>query len=104
MDEPTANIDAETDARVQHTFVRGQLRGVTVLTVAHRLHTIADYDVVLVMEAGRLVEQGRPHELLRRSGSYLERMSAELGPEESRALRGRAAKAGSGAAEGLGGH
>ena len=56
MDEPTSNIDAETDARIQHSLIRQQLQGVTVLTVAHRLKTIVDYDRVIVMDSGQLVK------------------------------------------------
>ena len=52
MDEPTAHIDPETDARVQQ-MVRVEFAQATLITVAHRLHTIADFDRVLVMDAGR---------------------------------------------------
>jgi len=63
MDEATANVDPQTDALIQAT-IRNKFRECTVLTVAHRLHTIMDSDRVLVMDAGRVVEFGTPYELL----------------------------------------
>ena len=63
----------------------------TVLTIAHRLNTIADYDRVWVMDRGGLVEEGRPAELLDREGSHFRAMAAHMGEEQLQALRARAA-------------
>jgi ABC-type multidrug transport system fused ATPase/permease subunit len=63
LDEATANVDMATDAFIQGVL-REQFSTTTVLTIAHRLQTIADYDKVLVMHAGRVVEVGHPFELL----------------------------------------
>ena len=61
MDEPTANIDPETDAKLQD-MIRTEMGGSTVIVIAHRLHTIADFDKVLVMEdGGTLVAASRSH-------------------------------------------
>ena len=92
MDEPTSNIDSETDARIQRRLIRGRLgAATTVLTIAHRLNTIADYDRVWVMDRGGLVEEGRPAELLDREGSLFRAMAAHMGEEQLQALRARAA-------------
>ncbi|KAJ6635777.1 putative multidrug resistance-associated protein lethal [Pseudolycoriella hygida] len=63
MDEATANVDPQTDALIQAT-IRDKFANCTILTIAHRLHTVMDSDKVLVMDAGRAVEFGSPYELL----------------------------------------
>ncbi|KAH8334643.1 hypothetical protein KR059_012695, partial [Drosophila kikkawai] len=68
MDEATANVDPETDGLIQAT-IRNKFKECTVLTIAHRLHTIMDCDKVLVMDAGRVVEFGSPYELLTKTDS-----------------------------------
>jgi len=68
LDEATAAVDVETDTLIQQT-IRKEFRNSTILTIAHRLETIQDYDRVVVMEAGRSVEEGKPDELLAQSNS-----------------------------------
>ncbi|XP_020800723.1 probable multidrug resistance-associated protein lethal(2)03659 [Drosophila serrata] len=68
MDEATANVDPQTDGLIQAT-IRNKFKDCTVLTIAHRLHTIMDSDKVLVMDAGRAVEFGTPFELLTKADS-----------------------------------
>ena len=63
MDEATANVDPQTDGLIQKT-IRQKFAECTVLTIAHRLNTVIDSDRILVMDAGRCVEFGTPHELL----------------------------------------
>ncbi|XP_076243257.1 ATP-binding cassette sub-family C member 4 [Calliopsis andreniformis] len=64
LDEATANIDSHTDALIQKT-IRTRFAECTVITIAHRLNTIIDSNRVIVLDAGRIVEFGCPHELLR---------------------------------------
>jgi ABC-type multidrug transport system fused ATPase/permease subunit len=63
MDEATASIDYATDAAIQATI---RELSCTTITIAHRLQTIADYDKVLVLDKGRVVEYGHPWELMRK--------------------------------------
>ncbi|KAJ3218401.1 hypothetical protein HDU67_005724 [Dinochytrium kinnereticum] len=63
MDEATASVDMETDSRIQET-IRKEFKDSTVITIAHRLKTIMDYDRVIVMDAGKVVENNSPLNLL----------------------------------------
>jgi ABC-type multidrug transport system fused ATPase/permease subunit len=65
MDEATASIDYATDAKIQETI--RELTS-TIITIAHRLQTIVDYDKVLVLDKGRVVEFDHPHILLKKRG------------------------------------
>jgi ABC-type multidrug transport system fused ATPase/permease subunit len=84
MDEATANCDGETDATMQRA-VRANFNHATILTVAHRLDTIIDYDRIFVMEAGAVVEAGTPAKLLATEGSRFGGMCAEAGIDRRRA-------------------
>ena len=72
MDEATSSVDSQTDAKVQETIRREFVdKGVTVLTVAHRLDTVLGYDKIAVLTAGEIVEYGSPSELLeKRNGEF----------------------------------
>ncbi|KAK2036692.1 P-loop containing nucleoside triphosphate hydrolase protein, partial [Colletotrichum somersetense] len=70
LDEATASMDYETDKGIQAVLRREVDDDRTLVTIAHRLRTIADYDTVVVMGAGRVVEAGRPAELYRARGVF----------------------------------
>lgn len=82
LDEATSSIDATTDAAIQ-TMLRECFRETTVLTIAHRLNTIADSDRVLVLDDGRVAEFDSPAALLRRSGGVFAGMVGTLGETEA---------------------
>ena len=69
LDEATSSIDTRTEIRVQKAFAR-MMEGRTSFIVAHRLSTIKEADVILVMRDGHIVEKGRHEELLARNGFY----------------------------------
>ena len=71
MDEATANVDFKTDRLIQEV-IRQKFKDSTVLTIAHRLSTIMDYDKVLVLDAGRVVEFDKPEVLIRNKGMFAE--------------------------------
>ena len=92
LDEATSNLDDATDAEVQR-LLRDEFGGRTIITVAHRLQTVVDYDAILVMAAGRLVEHGAPHDLLGRKESALSGLADALGDDAALSLRAQASKA-----------
>jgi ATP-binding cassette subfamily C (CFTR/MRP) protein 1 len=63
LDEPTASVDLLTDSLIQET-IRREFATSTVLTIAHRINTILDYDRVMVLENGEIVEFASPQELI----------------------------------------
>jgi ATP-binding cassette subfamily C (CFTR/MRP) protein 4 len=71
LDEATSNVDMATDAFIQ-AIIKEKFRDTTVITIAHRLDTIADYDSVIVMQRGRIVESGSPWELIEKRGAFYE--------------------------------
>uniref|UniRef100_A0A182MTX2 Uncharacterized protein n=1 Tax=Anopheles culicifacies TaxID=139723 RepID=A0A182MTX2_9DIPT len=85
LDEATANVDPDTDRLIQRT-IREQFASCTVLTIAHRLNTIMDYDRVLVMKDGTSVEFGRPGELLARTDGTFRSIVLATGRDEAENL------------------
>ena len=69
LDEATSSIDTRTEVRIQKAFAR-MMQGRTSFIVAHRLSTIREADVILVMKDGRIVEQGSHDQLLAQGGFY----------------------------------
>ena len=69
LDEATSALDSEVEASIQEALVR-VMQGKTVLAIAHRLSTLSEMDRIIVMEAGRIVEEGSHDSLLARGGTY----------------------------------
>jgi len=63
MDEATANVDLDTDRAIQKA-VRDAFKGATVLTIAHRLDTVSDYDLIVVLGDGKVIAVGPPKEII----------------------------------------
>ncbi len=78
MDEATANIDLETDEQIQISL-RENFQKSTLITIAHRINTIIDYDRIIVMDAGEVAEVGTPKELLSQEDSIFTHLAAEAG-------------------------
>ena len=69
LDEATSSIDTRTEVRIQKAFAQ-LMEGRTSFIVAHRLSTIREADVILVMKDGKIIEQGSHEELLKKGGFY----------------------------------
>ena len=69
LDEATSSIDTRTEIKIQEAFAR-MMKGRTSFIVAHRLSTIREADIILVMRDGNIVEQGKHEELLKKNGFY----------------------------------
>ena len=69
LDEATSALDSEVEAAIQDTLF-GLMQGKTVIAIAHRLSTIAQMDRIVVMDQGRIIEDGTHEALLDRGGTY----------------------------------
>lgn len=82
LDEPTAHLDPETESSMQEGITR-LLAGRTVIVVAHRLSTVNRANRIIVMEDGKIVEQGSQSELMAVQGMYRRLRTAYAGGEEA---------------------
>ncbi|KAJ3241106.1 hypothetical protein HDU81_001892 [Chytriomyces hyalinus] len=92
MDEATSAVDMNTDALINKVLrdADGAFKGVTTLTIAHRLNTVIDYDYILVLDDGKLVEFGEPASLLEKAcneeDAFFSRLVRDTGDESQQAL------------------
>ena len=77
LDEATSALDGDSEEQIREALAR-LMRGRTVIAIAHRLSTVRSFDRILVLEKGRLVEDGSPEALLRRDGIYRKLIEAEM--------------------------
>jgi ATP-binding cassette, subfamily B, bacterial len=85
LDEATSSIDTETERMIQQA-IRKVLRGRTSFIIAHRLSTIRSADRILVIQQGRIMEEGTHHELLERKGHYYRLYTNQFVDEQEQAL------------------
>eukprot|EP00656_Telonema_subtile_P057285 TRINITY_DN9392_c0_g1_i1.p1 TRINITY_DN9392_c0_g1~~TRINITY_DN9392_c0_g1_i1.p1 ORF type:complete len:126 (+),score=36.22 TRINITY_DN9392_c0_g1_i1:126-503(+) len=85
MDEATAAVDFETDQLIQGT-IRERLQGSTVLTIAHRINTIMDYDKVLMLDQGTVLEYAPPLQLLQQEASSFRSLTEDSGINVTQAI------------------
>jgi len=78
MDEATASVDFETDSKIQ-TTIRNEFQNSLLLTVAHRIRTVIDYDRLLVLDAGRVAEFDTPWNLLQKDDGIFKNMCLQSG-------------------------
>ncbi|WP_287477292.1 ABC transporter ATP-binding protein [Anaerostipes sp.] len=79
LDEATSSIDTMTEIRIQNAFGK-MMNGRTSFIVAHRLSTIREADVILVMKDGKIIEKGTHEELLKQNGFYAELYQSQFAP------------------------
>ena len=77
LDEATSSVDTRTEVLVQHAMAALRTDR-TSFVIAHRLSTIRDADLILVMESGRIVEQGNHEQLLEAEGAYFRLYNAQF--------------------------
>ncbi|EAR97172.2 ABC transporter family protein (macronuclear) [Tetrahymena thermophila SB210] len=85
LDEATSNCDMQTDQFIQRK-IREKFTDSTVITIAHRLNTIADYDKIIVIDKGVVIENGVPYELLCQENSIFKQMVDHTGQYNSQLI------------------
>ncbi|PWZ03754.1 hypothetical protein BCV70DRAFT_204462 [Testicularia cyperi] len=86
LDESTANLDSASDAQIQKTIRQEMAPQATIITIAHRIKTIADYDKIVVLGKGKVIETGSPLALMQDESSVFHSMCQQSG-EMSELLR-----------------
>ncbi|QRV89229.1 ABC transporter transmembrane region [Ceratobasidium sp. AG-Ba] len=84
LDEATSAVDLETDKAIQEIIRGPQFKGITTLTIAHRLNTVIDSDRILVLENGSVAELDTPEALLQNENSLFHALATEAGVSSNR--------------------
>ena len=82
LDEATASVDVETDYKIQAT-IKEAFFECTVITIAHRIHTVMNYDKIIVMKSGEVIEYGTPEDLLKMSDGIFKSLLKSVQMESS---------------------
>jgi len=77
LDEATSALDTDSEESIR-AALRQLIRGRTVIAIAHRLSTVRNFDRIVVMQAGRVVQDGSPDLLMRREGLYRDLVEREI--------------------------
>ena len=91
MDEATASVDREADLKIQES-IKTSFKDCTVLCIAHRLNTIADFDRILVLDDGNLVEFDTPLNLLMNESGQFYKLAQATGQSNFRIIMEMASK------------
>ena len=81
LDDSTSSVDVETERSI-HKAMIGVMKDRTTFIIAHRLSTVRDADLILVLKDGEIVEQGTHQELIARQGTYQDIYELQLRPQE----------------------
>ncbi|HEX6959847.1 MAG TPA: ABC transporter ATP-binding protein [Ferrovibrio sp.] len=81
LDEATSSLDSESEAAIQNALDR-LMRGRSVIAVAHRLSTLQRFDRIVVLDSGRIIDEGSPKDLARRPGPYRDLLERQLGQRQ----------------------
>jgi ATP-binding cassette subfamily B protein len=77
LDEATSALDSESEEAIREALGR-LMRGRTVIAIAHRLSTLRDFDRVVVLKNGKIIEDGQPGRLMRKNGHYRQLVAKEM--------------------------
>ncbi|KAJ3230599.1 hypothetical protein HDU81_004405 [Chytriomyces hyalinus] len=86
LDEASSAVDTHSDALIQ-SVIKTRFAGSTVISIAHRLNTIADFDKVVLLDAGKIVEMDSPANLLRVEGGVFKQLADATGSGNAQAIK-----------------
>ena len=81
LDDSTSSVDVETERQI-HQAMTGVMKGRTTFVIAHRLSTVRDADLIVVLKDGEVAQQGTHNELMARGGMYRDIYELQLRPQE----------------------